>query len=47
MSEGLQQLVVGLVVGAALGAVILRAVRSWRAARLARDGCGTGCGCGE
>lgn len=45
MSVTLDRIVVGVIVGAALLFLARRMVASIRAARAAKAGCGTGCGC--
>ncbi|MDX2123069.1 MAG: FeoB-associated Cys-rich membrane protein [Gemmatimonadota bacterium] len=45
MSVTMDRIVVGVIVGGALLFLARRMVASIRAARAARAGCGTGCGC--
>ena len=45
MTLGMDQVVVGVIVAGALLFLARRVVLSVRAARAAKAGCGTGCGC--
>lgn len=45
MNVGVDQVVVGVIVAGALLFLARRVVLSVRAARAAKAGCGTGCGC--